>query len=96
MPIISTTAAIVAHNSSRFSRMARLRAVAVEQECLYVKPHPARDDRQQHEQEEIITGKARRNGYDLIRDRGQSLDQDDPAAPLRVGCAEGVDPVAIP
>src|SRR5262245_27711176 len=63
---------------------ARLIAIAVEHERHRIEAHAARDDRQQHEQQEIVAGEPGRNGNDLVRDRSQSLEQDDPAAPLRI------------
>src|SRR5262249_12601831 len=78
-----------------FDDGARLRAVAVEQERLDIKSHAARDDRQQHEQEQIVAGETRRNGHDLVGDRGEPLEQDDPAAPLHVSRTERVDLVAV-
>src|SRR5262245_29030370 len=78
-----------------FDDRARLRAVAVEQERLDIKSHAARDDRQHDEQEQIVAGEARRNGHDLVGDRGEPLEQDDPAAPLRVSRTERVDLVAV-
>src|SRR5690349_2478400 len=65
-----------------FDDRARLGAVAVEQDRLDVKSHAARDGRQHHEQEQIVAGEARCNGHDFIGDRGEALEQNDPAAPL--------------
>src|SRR5262249_43949322 len=78
-----------------FDDRACLRAVAVEQERLDVKSHAARDDRQHHEQEQIVAGEARCNGHDFIGDRGEALEQNDPAAPLRVSRSECVDLFAV-
>src|SRR5262245_4772965 len=78
-----------------FDDRARLRAVAAEQERLDIKSHAARDDRQQHEQEQIVAGEARCNGHDLVGDRGEPLEQDDPAAPLHVSRTKRVDLVAV-
>src|SRR6516165_2979740 len=80
---------------SFFDDRACLRAVAVEQERLDVKSHAARDDRQHNEQEQIVACEARGNGHDFIGDRGEPLEQDDPAAPLRVSRAECVDLFAV-
>src|SRR5262249_10183575 len=78
-----------------FNDLARLRAVAVEQERFGIKPHAARDDRQQHEQDEIVPSKARGNGHDLIGDRSETFDENDPTAPLGVGSTECVDLVTV-
>ena len=85
-----------AHSPSRFSMMPRARlAVAVEQEASKIEPHAARDDRQHDEQAEVEAGKPRSDGHDLVGDRGQPLEQDDPGAVMRIGGAERLDLVAV-
>ena len=95
MPPTSTTANSVVHKASRFSMMWRALAVAIEQESQQEKARATRHNRQNDEQAEIVTGKARRDRHDLVGDRRQPLDQDDPGAPLRVSRAEGFDLVAV-
>src|SRR4051794_9842987 len=60
------------------------RAVAVEQESFSKKARAARDQRQDDEQAEIITGKARRDRHELVGDRRQPFKQNDEGAVLRV------------
>ena len=65
--------------------LARLRAVAVEQERHQKEPHAARDKGEHHKEGKTVAGKPRRDGDDLIGDRGDALEQDDQAAPARIG-----------
>src|ERR1035437_4919940 len=75
--------------------VARELPLAVEQESQQKKTHSTRDNRQKKEQNEIVARKSGRNGHDLIGDRRQALDHDDPGAPLRVSGAEGFDLIAV-
>ena len=74
---------------------AGLRAVAVEQKSQQIEADAARDERQPEEHPEIVTGKARGDCYNFIRNRREALEQNDPGAPLRIGAAEGIDLIAI-
>src|SRR5688572_15789466 len=70
-------------------------SVDAQQLRLEEEARAAGDERQNHEHEEIIAGKARSDGHDLERDRRQALDQDHPRAPFGIGLAEGLDALAI-
>src|SRR5450759_3296717 len=78
-----------------FDEIARTHAVAVQQERQHEEAAGARNDRKDDEQPKIVAGKAGGDGHDLIGDRGQPLEQDDPGTPLRISGAEGLDLVAI-
>ena len=69
-------------------------AVAVEQDGDHEEAPAARDDRAQDEQPDIVAGKARGDGHELVGDRRQPLQQDDHRAPFGIGGAEGLDLVA--
>src|SRR5215831_14462541 len=70
-------------------------AIAVEQERLQIETHAARNDREQHERNDRISGEPGRDGDDLVGNRRHALDQDDPGTPLRIGFAERLDFVAV-
>src|SRR5271156_4110843 len=60
-------------------------AVAIEQYRDHKEPPASRDDRAQHEQPDIVAGKAGGDGHELEGNRRQALADDDPGAPRRVG-----------
>src|SRR5215472_16011575 len=70
-------------------------AIIADQSRNKEETYAARDDREEHEQPKIITGEPAGDGDELIRDRHQALEQDDPGAPGGIGLAELLDPVAI-
>src|SRR6266566_5692748 len=69
-------------------------AITVEQDRDSEEPAAAGDDRTQYEQPDIVAGKARCDGHELVGNRRQTLADDDPGAPLRIAGAEGLDLVA--
>src|ERR1700687_4419263 len=71
-----------------FDDMARLLAVAVQQECHREEAHGARHDRKDDEQRKIVAGEARGNGHQFVRDRGESLEEDNQGPPTRILLAE--------
>src|SRR5262245_41784171 len=75
--------------------MTRLVPVAVQQKRQYEETGAARDDRKKQKQPEIVAGKARRNGHDLIGNWRKALKKDDPAAPVRIGVAKSLHLVAV-
>src|SRR3954453_22580801 len=74
---------------------ARLGAIAVEQKSQQIEADAAGDERQPDEHPEIIAGKTRGDRDDLIGDRRQAFEQDDPGPPLRIGGPERLDLVAV-
>ena len=74
---------------------ARPLAIAMEQEGEQIKPHAARNDRHDDEQSNVKPGKSRSDGHDLIGDRRQPLEQDDPCPVMRIGFAERLHLVAV-
>ena len=62
-------------------------------------PRPAGEDRQDDEPEQVVAREARRDGHELVGDRRQAFQQDDPVAVLGIGRAEGlralVEPVEL-
>src|SRR5579872_142340 len=75
--------------------MARLLAITIEQERQQKEAGAARNDRKDDKQPEIVPGKARRDCDNLVGDRREPLEQNDPGAPLRISGAKGLDLVAI-
>src|ERR1700757_323478 len=63
----------------------------VGQDPCHKEAHPACDDRAKDEQPDIETGKARRDGDELVGDRREPLADDDQCAPCRIAGAEGLD-----
>src|SRR6187551_3883822 len=74
---------------------ARLRPVAVEQKSQQIETDTAGDERQPDEHPEIVAGKARSNRHNLIGDRREALEQDDPGPPLRISLPKSIDLVAV-
>src|SRR5262245_41002967 len=70
-------------------------AVAVQQKRQYKKSGTAGDNREQSKQPKVVAGKSRRNCHNLVGDRSQTLEQDDPGAPFGVGLAKRLDLVAV-
>src|SRR5664279_2026996 len=70
-------------------------AITVQQGSQQKEAPCPRNDREQDKQPKIIAGKPGSDRYDLVGDRGEALEQDDPGAPLRVSGAKGLDLVTI-
>src|SRR5262249_32121193 len=70
---------------------ARTWTIAMEQEGDEIEAHPARDDRQEDERDDGVGGEAGRDGDDLVGNRRQALEQDDPRSPFHIGIAERID-----
>src|SRR6202048_4785433 len=68
--------------------------IAVEQDRDEKEPAATGDDRAQHEQPDIVAGKARGDGHELIGNRRQTFADDDPGAPFGIAGAERFDLVA--
>src|SRR5207247_4427317 len=69
-------------------------SVAVEQDRDDEKPPATRDDRTPDKQPDVVPGKARGDGHELVGDRRQTFANDDQGAPLGIGSTEGFDLVA--
>src|SRR5450756_809102 len=66
-------------------------AVTVEQDSDHEEAAAPGDDRAQHKQPDVVAGKARGDGHELVGDRCQALADDDQGAPFGIGCTEGFD-----
>src|SRR5262245_25492645 len=70
-------------------------AIAVQEKRQHKKSSTAGDDRKQSKQPKVVAGKSGCNCHDLVGDRGQTLEQDDPGAPLGVSLTKRLDLVAV-